>query len=341
MEALYQSASDALQREAYVALGHAFPTVTFLERRIEGDYYSMLSAIVGTTSASHILLLADDTLLRLPSNFARIGSLMDLLAIPNALYSSCGGYDDCFGEGTYPRASISHLGLSQYNAVFKDTHDSAEGWHTFMRQTASTFGAGEDHLYEMRLAGAEFSGLQSTMLIANTTGCSPYQALHVLMCYTRPIDGTFTSTLDLLRELVALAVTPSNPGDLEGSLVGHNFFPSLGFFEEYTLFFPEQMIFNINDAHASRSVRSAETSPLLQELASAFAKGCRQHPLQTPTFMQWVGTEEPGCMFLGDFALSLLAAGFSFLHFFFSLSLFILRFLFRAPRGLPDSLDVP
>lgn len=289
------SASTALQREAYLALGRDFPLVTFLERRVEGDYYSMLSAIVGTTSASHILLLADDTLLRLPTNFAQLGALMNLLAVPNAHFAGCGAHANCLGAGSYPRTTISHLGIAQYNDAFKDTHDSPEGWHEFMSRTASVFGSGDDHLYEMRLAGAEFSSLQPTMLIANTTACQPYQEKLVLMCYSRPIDGTFTSTLDLLRELVALTATPSNPGDLEGRLTTHNSFPGLGYFEEYTIFFPEQIIFNINDNHVSLSVRSAETPPLLQELASAFVAGCRQHPLLAHEFMLWIGSKVPGC----------------------------------------------
>lgn len=293
------SASNAQQRNAYVALEHDFPTVTFLERHAEGDFFSLLSSTVSTTSASHILLLADDTLLRLPTNFARIGGIMDLLNVPNSFNAACGTYLDCFGEGLFiPRTSISHLGIAQYNDVYKDTHESAEGWHDVMRETASTFGSGDDHLYAVRLAGAEFSGLQPTMLIANTSACPPYLAggRIVLMCYTRPIDGSFTSKADLLQELLALAVKPSNPGELEGHLTNNqNNFASLGYYEEYTLFFPEQIVFNINDFHASMSVRSSESPPILQEFALTFSAGCRQHVPQAQLFMEWVASREPGC----------------------------------------------
>ena len=289
------SASSALQREAYEALAREFPLVTFLERRVQGDYYSMLSAIVGTTSASHILLLADDTQLRLPTNFAQLGALTSLLAVPSEHFAGCGAHANCFGAGSYPRTTITHLGIAQYNEAFKDTRDSPEGWREFMQRTASTFGAGEDHLLEVRLGGAGFSSLQPTMLVANTTACQPYQEKHVLMCYSRPIDGAFTSTLDLLLELVALTGAPTNPGELEAHLTTHNSFPGLGHFEEYTIFFPAQMIFNIQDYHVSLSVRSAETPPLLQELAGAYVAGCRQHPLLAHDFMQWVASEEQGC----------------------------------------------
>lgn len=292
------SASSALHRDAYIAIGREFPLVTFLERRFENDYYSMLTAVVSTTSASHILLLADDTLLRLPTNFAQLGGFMNLLAVPSAHFAGCGSYMNCFDEAFYPHTSISHLGIAQYNDAFKDTHVSAEGWHAFMQQTASTFGSGDDHLYEMRLLGTEFSGLQQTLLISNTTGCNPYQDQLVLMCYTRPIDGSLTSTSDFIRELNTMKETPTNPGDLEKYLTNHHGFPGLGYFEEYTIFSPSQLLFNIQDLHAYMSVRSDNSPPLLSVFAEAINNGCRQHPLLANTFMQWLATEEQGCKYL-------------------------------------------
>jgi hypothetical protein len=217
---------------------------------------------------------------------------MAMLGSPASYNATCGSRK-CRGEGPLRRTVVSVLGLAQHNSIYKDTRNGP-GWLYFLNDKVSnSLGDFEDGLYALPLSKPGFKGLQPTVLIANTSGCSPYQKSFVALCYSRPIDGAFTRAQDLSLELEALSTPPSNPGDLEGSLLGHNFF-DLPPFDELTLFFPEQILFNVQDFSAGDMSVRIGGNPKLQLFADAFVAGCRQHPLKSQSYMEWLGSVNPG-----------------------------------------------